>query len=158
MSAVTLDAPPAAADVNKTLATATGLPPEAAERLLPYLEDLTLAAGAELWREGQTSAFAIFLLAGRIEEQKLTEFAENRFVVGVYGPGALLGESNLLGTLPCPLSASCLEESRCLKLSQERFAALRQEQPQLAMALLELANQTQAERLGKAFERLAAIF
>ncbi len=129
-----------------------------AAALAPYFSARTLASGESLWQEGDTGRLAAVILSGRFEEKKTTEFAGKQFVVGVYGPGALLGESSLLGDFGSPLSAVCLTDGRLLSISKERFAALQEENPRLALQLLKAANRSLAIKLGKAFERLAAIF
>jgi CRP-like cAMP-binding protein len=129
-----------------------------AEVLLPYLEAVEIARGETLWNEGEQSAFAAFILSGRFEEKKATEFANKQIVVGIYDKGAMVGEGSLLDHLPRPLTATCLENAKLLTLSRNRFAALLQEQPQTAIQVLKGATLTLSMRLRKSYDRLAAIF
>jgi len=129
-----------------------------AEELLPYLEIDEIASGTPLWMEGDESAFVAFILSGRFEERKATEFADKPIVVGIYGAGSIIGESSLLDNQPRALTAVCFEDAKLLTLSRDRFDALLQEKPQTAMQILKGANLTLSFRLRKAFDRLAAIF
>lgn len=134
------------------------LPDNEAKTLLAYLEVSEVPRGEPLWMEGDESAFAAFILSGRFEEKKATEFADKQIVVGVYGKGSMIGESSLLDNLPRPLTAVCLDNARLLSLTQARFEDLQEENPPIAMQVLKRANLTLAMRLRKSFERLAAIF
>ncbi len=129
-----------------------------AEVLLPYLELNEIASGETLWREGDKHTFVTFILAGRFEENKATEFANKPIVVAVYGKGSMIGESSLLDNLPCPLTAVCFEDAKILSLSHDSFATLQQENPQTAIQVLKGATMTLAIRLRKSYDRLAAIF
>jgi CRP-like cAMP-binding protein len=154
--------PPSVAEADADWLAALSLVPllskDDAAALAPYFSVRTLTSGEPLWQEGDTDSFVALILSGRCEEKKATEFAGKRFVVGVYGRGALLGENSLAGESCCPVSAVCLEDARLLSLSVESFATLQQDNPQLALRLLKATNQSMALKLQKVFERLAAIF
>ncbi len=147
-----------AVELFKDLSELHFLSEKDAKELLPYLEAVEINADETLWSEGDESAFVCFILSGRFEEKKATEFANKQIVVGVYGTGAMIGESSLLEDLPHPLTLSCLESGRLLILSGESFKTLQQENPQAAMQIFKAATQTLSLRLAKSFERLAAIF
>lgn len=148
----------ASAELVKELSAVRFLTIATAEELLPYLEILEIDCGKTLWEAGQASDFAAIILSGLVEEKKATEFADKQFVVGVYGKGAMIGESSLQDDFPRPLTAVCLEDTRLLTFPRARFANLQQENPYLAMQLLKLSTFTLSIRLNKAFDRLAAIF
>lgn len=148
---------PTAAEVS-SLAERHSLSASEAQLLTPYLSSMQLQSGEVLWNEGEQSSFAAFILSGRVEEKKATEFADKKFVVGVYSKGAVLGENSLLDELPRPLSVACLDDAELLILSREKFDQLQQEQPQLAIKIFKATTQALAIRLRKAFERMAAIF
>ncbi len=147
-----------AADHLRNLPALNDLSPDQAEALLASCEMREVAAGETLWREAEKSSFAAIVLDGRFEEKKLTEFANKQIVVGVYGAGAIIGESSLLDGLPRPLTVSCLASGRLLVLCRDRFHNLQSENPQLALHIYKYSTRSLSIKLAKSFERLAAIF
>jgi len=129
-----------------------------AETLLPYLEVLEITSGEALWKEGDENTFTAFILSGRLEEKKVTEFADKQIVVGVYTEGSMIGESSLFDNLGRPFTAVCLENARLLILSRRQFEILQQEDRQTALLVLKGAALTLSLRLRKSFDRLVAIF
>ncbi len=129
-----------------------------ARELVPYLEAAGAERGKTLWMEGDSDAFAAFIVSGRFEKKQQTEFAEKQIVVGVYGAGAVIGQSSLLDDHPRPQSAVCLDEARLFLLSRENYEKLLQENPRLGLTVLKGMCRPLAIRLRKSFDRLAAIF
>ncbi len=124
----------------------------------PYLEAAGADRGETLWMEGDTEDFAAFIVSGSFEKKQQTEFAEKQIVAGVYGAGAIIGQSSLLDASPRPQSAVCLEEARLFLLSRENYQKLLQENPRLGIIVLKGMCRPLAIRLRKSFDRLAAIF
>jgi CRP-like cAMP-binding protein len=126
--------------------------------LAPYFECRQVAAGDVLWKEGDLASFAAFVMSGRIEEKKNTEFAGRQVVVGVYSQGAVIGEFSLIDGLPRAVTAACLEDAQLLLLPKETLDKLLIEHPELGIKLLKGVLLTLSIRLRKSFERLASIF
>lgn len=123
-----------------------------------YFECRQVRAGQYLWREGERGRFAAFVISGRVEVSKLTEFGGNPIVVGVYSRGALVGELALLEDAPRSESALALDHVDLILLSAQSLARMLDERPRLAARLLKGMLLTVARRLSRAHERLAAIF
>ncbi len=126
--------------------------------LAPYFECRQVATGDILWKEGDTAAFAAFVMSGRIEEKKNTEFEGRQVVVGVYSQGAVIGEFSLIDGLPRAVTAACLDDAQLLLLPKEKLDQLLVEYPELGIKLLKGVLLTLSIRLRKSFERLASIF
>jgi len=126
--------------------------------LTPYFECRQAAAGEVLWREGDQTQFAAFVMSGRIEEKKNTEFDGRQVVIGVYSAGAVIGELSLIDDIPQAVTAVCLEDAQLLLLPKSNLEKLLSEHPQVGIKFLKGVLVAMSIRLRKSFERLAAIF
>ena len=127
-------------------------------QLAEYFECRCLAAGEELWREGERSHYVAFIVTGRIETQKETAFRGKQVVVGVYGQESLVGIVSILTDEPRPVTAKALEACQLLLLSRAAFDRINREEPQLGNRLLKGMLFCLSTRLKQSYERLAAIF
>jgi CRP/FNR family cyclic AMP-dependent transcriptional regulator len=131
---------------------------DAAARLLSFFKGSRLGAGEELWHEGEPGGRLGFLLAGRLQLKKDTEFKGKQVVVGVLAPGAVVGELSFLEGNPSPLTVAALEDCQLVLLPRQDFARLEKNHPDLALSLLKSVLQAASRRLEKSYQRLAAIF
>jgi CRP-like cAMP-binding protein len=134
------------------------LPEDAAKRLLPCFKGRRFAAGEELWHEGEPGDQLGYLLAGRLQLKKETEFKGKQVVVGVLAPGAVVGELSFLEGNPSPLTVAAMEDCQLALLSRQDYARLEQSHPDLVSFLLKSMLLAASRRLEKSYERLAAIF
>lgn len=122
------------------------------------LECRKVAAGEVLWREGDTCDCLAFIVSGRLEIRKQTEFPGKDVIVGIYGKGSIVGELCLLSGHERFVTVAALEDADLLLLSRENFQRLTREAPELAVRLLQGVLLAVSTRLGKSFERLASVF
>ncbi|MDY0269429.1 Crp/Fnr family transcriptional regulator [Trichloromonas sp.] len=151
-------APEICAQMKNDLRCFTFLSEADTEILSPYFECRQGAAGTVLWNEGDESKFAVFVMSGRIEEKKNTEFEGRQMVIGVYSEGSVIGEFSLIDDLPRAVTAVCLEDAQLLLMPRENFDRLLVEHPELGLRFLKGVLLTLSIRLRKSFERLVAIF
>lgn len=111
-----------------------------------------------VWEEGDEGSSVIFVMEGKLEEKKSTEFEDKQVIAGVYGPGAILGEFGLLESSSRAFTAMALEDSQLLVLTRENFERLIEAHPVLGTRLLKGMLFAVSTRLKKSFDRLAAIF
>ncbi len=123
-----------------------------------YLECCEIAAGTVLWDEGDVSNGAAFVVEGKIEVKKETEFKGKHVIVGIYGEGSVVGELCLFTEDKRAVTATALTDAWLLRLSAERFELLLEEHPAVGGKLLKGMFLAVSRRLRKSFERLAAIF
>lgn len=128
------------------------------DEIAGFFECRQVSEGKTLWREGDPCSFLAFVIAGRVEAKKETEFAGKEVVVGVYGRGAIVGESCFLDGSPRPETALAMEHLDLILLTRKSFERLVEEHPRLGVKLLKGILLTVATRLRKSYERLAAIF
>ena len=85
--------------------------------------------GEILWREGRSCDYLVFIIDGRIDIKKETEFEGKQVIVGVYGKGAIVGELCILDDTPRAVTAVALEDSHLLLLMRNNFERLLKENP-----------------------------
>jgi CRP-like cAMP-binding protein len=123
-----------------------------------YFDCWELTAGKTLWNEGDPGGFVAFVVNGRVEVKKRTEFADHHVIVGVYSEGSVVGELSLLSDEPRAVSATALTDVSLLKLESHKFEDLLQAHPVAGSKLLKGMFLAVTLRLNQAFERLASIF
>lgn len=144
--------------MKRELASFSFLEPEDLPVLAPYFECRQVAAGEILWEEGGACDYLVFIIDGRLEIKKETEFKGKQVIVGVYGRGNVAGELCLLDGSPRAVTVAALEDASLLLITRDRFEALLQEHPILGVKLLKGMLLAVSVRLRKSFDRLAAIF
>jgi CRP-like cAMP-binding protein len=95
--------------------------------------------GAVLFAEGQTSDRVMVVLSGRVKVSYLTEDGKE-VVLGLAGPGELLGEMSFLDGDPHSASNTALDQVETLVVTASDFQAYLGEHPAAAMALLRLLS------------------
>lgn len=128
------------------------------ELLTPYFTCRCLSVGENLWLEGDSSKFVAFIVTGRIEGKKETEFRNKQVVVGVFGKESLLGIFSILSDEERPITATALEESRVLLLDKKGFDEINKLYPELGGRLMKGMLFCVTMRLRQSYQRLAAIF
>lgn len=128
------------------------------DEIAGYFECRQAPAGEILWREGDDCSFLAFVIQGRLEIKKQTEFAGKEVVVGVYGRGAVVGEICFFDGSRRAETAQVLEHVDLILLTRRSYERLVEAHPVLGVRLLEGMLLTVSTRLRKSFERLAAIF
>jgi CRP-like cAMP-binding protein len=103
-------------------------------RLLAFgAETLHLAAGRELYREGEPADSAFIVVSGAVA---LRRDADGEAVeLGEVGTGALLGELALIAETRRPTSAAILADAELMKLNRRLFRRILEEYPDVAAAL-----------------------
>jgi len=131
---------------------------EDAAVLVNYLDCRQVPAGEMLWHEGDSCGELAFIVTGRLEIGKETEFEGKNVIVGVYGAGSFVGELCILKASPRIVTAVALTDCELLTLSVDKFNELTDKHPELGVRLLKGMLATVSTRLSKAFGRLASIF
>lgn len=103
-------------------------------RLLAFgAENVRLAAGKELYREGARADGAYALARGRIS--LFRERKGERAIVTTVGPGALLGEMALISETERLTGALAATDAELLRLNRKLFRRILEEYPDVAAAL-----------------------
>ena len=126
--------------------------------LIQYFDYRHFRAGESLWQEGDPSDFAAFIVSGRIQIKKNTEFEGKQMVVGVYSQGTIIGELGLMENDCRSVSAVAIDDGVLTTLTRDSFEKLIATHPALGVKLLKSMFLAVSVRLSKTFDRLAAIF
>ncbi len=131
---------------------------EERELLTPHLTRRLLAAGEDLFVEGEEGGHMGFLLSGRLAVKKPTEFSGRYQVIALLDPGAIVGESGLLGESRVHGATVTAVRESCLLLLQRRdFVKLANDHPRLAITLLEHLLHIVGLRLQQTSDRLSRV-
>ena len=128
------------------------------ELLLDHLEWCDLAAGEVLWEEGASSDSLVFILHGRINMKKQTEFPGKEIIIGAYTTGSILGAASFLDGSRRPWTAKAYVDTQLGVLNRENFDDIVKNHPALGLNLFKGIIFTLSSRLKQSFERLASIF
>jgi CRP-like cAMP-binding protein len=129
------------------------------EYILPFFEIRFCKAGDALFTEGDPSGFISFILSGKLEVKKGTEFAGTPIVLGTLNKGSFIGETALISdNEPRAATAIALEDTQVLILSNESLEDIIQKHPETGAKILKELLKFVSFRLIKALEKLAATF
>ncbi len=119
-----------------------------------------LSKGEILFREGDPGDFLAFLISGRLEVKKQTEFPGKYFVLAMFSPGAFIGEMAMAGNSEHKRSVTvtAIEDSIVALLTPTDFDRLLAMYPESSVKLLRAMLRVVSQRLRGANERLATIF
>lgn len=98
-------------------------------------ERQNFSRGSFLIEEGKRVGAAYFILDGRAAIIRAGE------VIGQAEPGALLGETAMLGNAPATLSAKAEGEIRCARIDAELFQRVAHEYPEFGQSVLAVLSQ-----------------
>lgn len=110
--------------------------------LAKSIQPREFAAGAELLRSGQPSSGLYLIVEGRVAV--MSGAGETRHQLDTDGVGAVLGEMSLLTGHPCSADVIATKNVRALELTVDGFNAIRDEHPEIEIALSQLVS----DRLG----------
>lgn len=126
--------------------------------LCGYFQCRTVQAGEILWKEGDPCDYMAFVVSGRVEVKKQTEFEGKHVVVGLFSKGSIIGALCILDNSPRAVTAVALEDGTILTMSRDNFEKLMNSHPELGAKLMKGMLLSTSVRLRKSFERLAAFF
>jgi CRP/FNR family cyclic AMP-dependent transcriptional regulator len=138
--------------------------------LFPFLEEKDLAevpcffhrrqvkAGELLYSEGDPCDYLAYIIEGSLEIKKQTEFADKKFILGIYGEGSLVGELCILDQVPRVVTAVAKEDTTLVVLTKENFEKMLSDCPELGVKFLRGLLLAVSIRLRKNFDRMASIF
>lgn len=126
--------------------------------LCRLLDEKRFAAGEHMWPVDSVDNDLFFIIEGKVELSCATEFAERRAVMGMMGPGSLVGEASFFGGDSCYVSAMAVSELSVGALSRVKLEELAQTSPKLYEKLLNVILMLLSRRLVQAYNRLASIF
>jgi CRP-like cAMP-binding protein len=122
--------------------------------LSAFFEIKNIPAGKILWEKEDPYDYMAFIVSGRVEIMKETEFEGRELIVGIYSKGALCILDDSLRTV----TAKALEDVTLAIITQKNLDKLIDTNPESGAKLLKGMLLTVSIRLRKSFDRLAVFF
>ena len=149
-------------DILKDLGTATKggksvfnfLSDEDIKKLSAFFERKHVPEGEALWKAEDPFDYIAFIVSGRVEIRKKTEFGEMNVIMGIYSKGALC----ILDESLKKVTAVALEDVSLAIITQQNLDKLIATNPALGAKLLKGMLLTVSDRLRKSFDRLTVFF
>ncbi|HEV8683611.1 MAG TPA: cyclic nucleotide-binding domain-containing protein [Actinomycetota bacterium] len=121
----------------------SGLSPEELARVTDTAFATEHPPGDELTEQGAYSHRFYLILDGKVSVERDGD------AVATLGPGEFIGEISLLGGGKATATVRCEEQTRCLVLRREDFWSLLEDEPAIALRILEVVCRRLAEEYGR---------
>ena len=105
------------------------------KKIDPYLGTMELAAGEDLFIEGDTSDFAAFVIDGQLDVIK-KDIKNNEKVVSVFSRGSAIGEMTLLDGMPRSATVRARTAASVTVLNRKALDAIIEEEPRVGVKIL----------------------
>ena len=128
------------------------------EKVIPFFDIVDYPVGSVIFREGDPGDFIGFVVSGKLEVKKQTEFKGNQLIIALLSSGALVGELSIFDQHKRSATVEAVEDTAMLILTNKSLDALIQQHPYTGIKLLKGLIRILALRLRKATERLTTIF
>ncbi|UKL13202.1 Crp/Fnr family transcriptional regulator [Dissulfurimicrobium hydrothermale] len=147
-------------DIKISLAGLSCLKGIAIDNLSSFFALKKSLAGEILFKEGDRADWMAFIVSGKLEIKKQTEFHDKYFVLSILGSGSFIGERAILnkGELPRSATATALEETCLAVMKWDSFEELLEKFPDIAAKLLRVLLNEVSLRLIGANNRMASVF
>ena len=122
--------------------------------LSAFFESKNIPEGGTLWKEEDPFDYIAFIVSGRVEIKKETEFGDMNVIMGIYSKGALC----ILDDSHRKVTAISLEDVSLAIITQKNLDKLIETNPALGAKLLKGMLLTVSDRLRKSFDRLTVFF
>lgn len=129
------------------------------EAVIPCCETVHYKKGAVIFREDDPGEFMGFVVSGKLEVKKETEFKDKQIIIALLGKGSFAGEQSLFDDHQFrSATVTAVEDTEMIILRREAFRTLINTSPQIAIKILQEIIRILSIRLRKATERLTTIF
>jgi CRP-like cAMP-binding protein len=123
-----------------------------------FFESVTYPAHTIIFREGEPADFIGFVLSGKLEVKKQTEFKGNQLIIAILTKGALVGELSIFDENKRSATVEAVEDTSMLLLRNKAFDSLLREYPEIGIKILKGFIRILSIRLRKTTERLTTVF
>jgi CRP-like cAMP-binding protein len=118
-------------------------------------EQVALAGGLPLMREGETSDALYILMSGRLAASRAGPDGQQR--IGEIGRGEMIGEMSLLGGGLRTATVTALRDSRLVRISNQAFLSFMQQHPSVTRQFIQLLIRRLAGPARQDVQRLSTI-
>ena len=124
----------------------------------PFFELVQHPPNTLIFKENEQGDFICFVLSGKLEVKKQTEFKGNQIILALLTKGAMVGELSLFDQSKRSATVETAEETTLLILRNSSLDDLIQKHPYIGIKILKGFIRILSLRLRKATERLTNIF
>ena len=128
------------------------------ENMASFSDLVTYPAKAVIFNEGDDGDFLGFVVSGKLEVKKQTEFKGNQVIIALLSSGALVGELSIFDQHKRSATVEAVEDTLMLVLKNKAVDLLIQKHPYTGIKLMKGLIRILSLRLRKATERLTTIF
>jgi CRP/FNR family cyclic AMP-dependent transcriptional regulator len=128
------------------------------EMVASYFELINYPSGSVLFNEDDPGDFIGFVVSGKLEVKKQTEFKGKQIILAMLSKGSFVGELALFDKQTRSATVRALEASTLVILRREALDSLIEQYPYTGIRILKGVIRTLSIRLRKATERLTTIF
>ena len=128
------------------------------DKIAPFFELRDHPAGSIIFKEGDPGNFIGFVISGKLEVKKQTEFKGNQLIIALLTKGAMVGELSMFDKRQRSATVEAVEDTSLIVFRSESMESLMQQHPYTGIKILKGLIKILSLRLRKATERLTNIF
>lgn len=128
------------------------------DKIAPFFEQVDYSAGSIIFKEGDPGNFIGFVLSGKLEVKKQTEFKGNQLIIALLTKGAMVGELSMFDKRQRSATVEAVEDTSLIIFKSESMESFMQQHPYTGIKILKGLIRILSLRLRKATERLTDIF
>jgi CRP/FNR family cyclic AMP-dependent transcriptional regulator len=128
------------------------------EKIASFFELVNYPANTTVFKEGDPGDFMGFVISGKLEVKKQTEFKGNKLIIALLSKGALVGELSIFDKHNRSATVETVNNTTLIILRHEALDSLMQMYPNIGVKILKGLIRVLSLRLRKATERLTTIF
>ena len=128
------------------------------EKIAPFFELRDCPAGSIIFKEGDPGNFIGFVISGKLEVKKQTEFKGNQLIIALLTKGAMVGELSMFDKRQRSATVEAVEDTSLIIFRSESMDSLMQQHPYTGIKILKGLIKILSLRLRKATDRLTNIF
>jgi CRP/FNR family transcriptional regulator, cyclic AMP receptor protein len=128
------------------------------DKIVPFFELCDYPAGSIVFKEGDPGNFIGFVISGKLEVKKQTEFKGNQLIIALLTKGAMVGELSMFDKRRRSATVEAVEDTSLIIFRSEAMESLMQQHPYTGIKILKGLIRVLSLRLRKATERLTNIF
>ncbi|MFA4918595.1 MAG: cyclic nucleotide-binding domain-containing protein [Thermodesulfovibrionales bacterium] len=128
------------------------------DKIAPFFELRDYPAGSIIFKEGDPGNFIGFVISGKLEVKKQTEFKGNQLIIALLTKGAMVGELSMFDKRQRSATVEAVEDTSLIIFRSESMESLMQQHPYTGIKILKGLIKILSLRLRKATERLTNIF
>jgi len=128
------------------------------DNIAPFFELCDYPAGSIIFKEGDPGDFIGFVISGKLEVKKQTEFKGNQLIIALLTKGAMVGELSMFDKHRRSATVEAVEDTSLIIFRSESMDSLMQQHPYTGIKILKGLIKILSLRLRKATERITNIF